>query len=497
MTGATRPPVPEAGKIVIMVDLTPLRSDGSNGGLKTAALSFLRGLAASRHPFSFVYLTSASSHREVRAFARGDDLIVCVREDEPWPGVRDMSFSREYFLPQPPADLPRYFGVDLCYSPFGALFYFSPGVPAISLIADLLHEDWPHGLDRAEREERMNYIGFSCANSSSIQCISRTGVESIRKHYNVPAEKLFYTYLPPHLPSPGPCAEKAGKPYFFYPANFWPHKNHDLLLTAYSIYRHRHGEEAWDLVLTGHPDANMARMNEFAGLLGLGGHVSFLGYVSREEMENLYRNAGALVFLSLHEGFGIPLLEAWHYGKPVISSDVFSLPEVGGESCHYVNPRDPQSIAESLSALSGSAVLAEELSLKGSQRLNLFNLEAEVEQLAQKILHFSQPAWKQERDRPGPLLELPTPADEKLWSFHFKPRNGKNGRSFSVCFGDCHLGSHSMDGDRDLRLHFRPAGRRLRIFAGEGGRIEAGDLFSEVRASLGNEIHLQLFQARP
>jgi len=85
--------------------------------------------------------------------------------------------------------------------------------------------------------------------------------------------------------------------------------------------------------------------------MGLQNDVYFIGYVPLELMPSLYREAFALVFPSLYEGFGIPLLEAMACGCPVITSNTSSMPEVCGDAAMYFNPNDEVSIKLSLQAL--------------------------------------------------------------------------------------------------------------------------------------------------
>lgn len=478
-------------KISVMVDLTPLRPGGSNGGLKPAVIELLRELGKDPHPFAFIYLTSASAHDRVRRFARDCDLIICVREDLPWSEVHNPAFSREFFLPNPAEDLPRQLGVDICYCPFGAISYFAEEIPVISLIADLIHLDWPFGLDPQELAWRTKYIGSACARASLIQSISRAGSEKITTCYGLEQGKVFYTYLPIHQrltnSTLAHSTEKKGnQPYFFYPANFWPHKNHELLFMAYNIYlRGTSGSAAWDLYLTGHADERMEEMRQWTRTLGIEHKTFFHGHVRNEELASLYAHAGCLVFPSLHEGFGIPPLEAWHHGIPAIVSGISPLTEIGGDACTYVNPKDPQSIAEAMTSASRAGD-SHALKIKlGKERLSLFDIRAETAVLAEKLRGL---ALRKHVDRsiagksPGtPLLELPSPMDSDLWTLCIKLQPNMPSFRFSIHLDSCPFGSHQGDGC-EIRIPCRPAGRRLQIFSAEplNPGVKACTLFSAI-----------------
>jgi glycosyltransferase involved in cell wall biosynthesis len=129
-------------------------------------------------------------------------------------------------------------------------------------------------------------------------------------------------------------------PFLLYPANPWPHKNHERLFAAFSRV-HRARPEL-RLILTG------------TGLERLGAvpkGVEVRGRVRREELAELYRTASALVFPSLYEGFGQPPLEAMASGTPVAVSRAGSLPEVCGDAALYFEPTSVDEIAEAILAV--------------------------------------------------------------------------------------------------------------------------------------------------
>lgn len=124
------------------------------------------------------------------------------------------------------------------------------------------------------------------------------------------------------------------KDFFLFPANLWPHKNHRRVLEAFSSFLDNSGRDM-EFVLTGHPDNWPTIRDDFPGL-----PVRHLGFVSSQLLSALFHKAVALVFFSLYEGFGIPLLEAFKHSTPVICSNTTSLPEVGGKAVLTCDPTD-------------------------------------------------------------------------------------------------------------------------------------------------------------
>lgn len=372
-------------RAIVAVDLVPLRPAGENGGLKPALFTLIRAVAAEADDsLVFVFLTNSASHRQVRELARPQDILICVLEDttHPYLQLRAGPATEFKIVPPPPADFIRTIDADLLYCPFGAATFHVPGIPTIALIVDLLHKDYPFTLTQAEISHRENYIRKTVSIATKIQCISRTGMGRLIEHYHVPRQVLFYTYLPVHVrlddasDNPSTAGEQVStRPFFFYPANLWLHKNHEILLLAFARYRHEAGETAWDLVLTFQEDDRAKYLRSIAQTLGISDHVHFAGFVTERELRRLWQKAGALVFPSLHEGFGIPLLEAMHYGVPIVSGDDFSLKEVAGDACRLVDARKPASLARALLEVSTNGQLRTELVRRGHERLQMFDLK--------------------------------------------------------------------------------------------------------------------------
>ena len=102
-------------------------------------------------------------------------------------------------------------------------------------------------------------------------------------------------------------------------------------------------------------------------------NIIYLGFISDEELAKVYNLASAFVFPSFYEGFGLPIIEAFACGTPVVSSDRSSLPEVGGDAVLYCNPDDTQDIAQKIQTLLEDTNLQKTLRKKGLQRAKLFS----------------------------------------------------------------------------------------------------------------------------
>jgi len=104
------------------------------------------------------------------------------------------------------------------------------------------------------------------------------------------------------------------------------------------------------------------------------------GYVDENEKAYLYQNCSVFAFPSLYEGFGLPLLEAFSYGKPVLTSRVSCMPEVAGEAAIYCDPFDSADIERCLEKLVNDKNFADNLVEKGFKRLSGFSWEKSVKE---------------------------------------------------------------------------------------------------------------------
>jgi len=453
-------------RLTIAVDLLPLRPGGENGGIKPAIFALLRAVRA-EGDLICVFLTNSTTHEEVRALAAPDDLLVCLGEE--LERARDKLPNEFKLIPVPPGFIKR-IAVDLLYCPFGATTFHASGVPTIALVADLLHRDFPSSLTEPEREVRESYIQKTVRVAAKLQCISRSAMERMVEHYQVPREKLFWTYLPIHrrLDRVAPAHDlpvAVGRPFFFYPANLWPHKNHEVLLRAYAEYQATAGPAAWDLVLTFQEDSRAPLLKSLTDDLGIAAQVHFAGFVTDEQLHRIWKEAGALVFPSLHEGFGIPLLEAMHFGVPIITGTDFSLKEIAGDACVPVDSHSPTSLAAALLEVSRNDQLRRELVKRGRERLQLFDLQVAATRLLEEFQSATQSARTFPRRPPRVfgVVTAPTPSSDERWKIEVSLKPAAFPRRFLFYLDDV-LFSSALPISSGTSIHSffcRPQGRLL------------------------------------
>ena len=145
-----------------------------------------------------------------------------------------------------------------------------------------------------------------------------------------------------------------------------------MLLTAFGIYLNRNPDSDCDLVFTGASSEAAQDLKNSAEKMGLGRRVRFLDYLPDSALAAVYQNCTAMIYPSLYEGFGVPLLEAFQFGVPVLCSRAASLPEVAGEAALYFDPRKPVEIVETLETLFQTPELSHTLASRAQERLKIY-----------------------------------------------------------------------------------------------------------------------------
>jgi glycosyltransferase involved in cell wall biosynthesis len=230
--------------------------------------------------------------------------------------------------------------------------------PAATTVHDVQHEVFPEFFSRAELAYRRLVYGWTVRRSRIVIAISEHARSELVERLGLDPARVRAIPLGIDHDRFFPTGEPR-QPFLLYPAVAWPHKNHATLFEAFALLRRERPELR--LVLTG---AGHEKLRLPPG-------VESRGRVSDDELVELYRRAAALVFPSLYEGFGLPVLEAMACGCPVAAADATSLPEVAGGAAELFDPRDREDLAAAIErALRGERVEA------GLARARLFTWEA-------------------------------------------------------------------------------------------------------------------------
>ena len=191
----------------------------------------------------------------------------------------------------------------------------------------------------------------------------------------------FAAEVPPQAVERARSHHGIRSPSLLFLGNLNPKKNIGTLIEALGRL-HWDGQASCQLILAGKPTAHRDALEAAIRRHGLQAQVRFVGFVPDEDLPLLYRAVDALVFPSLFEGFGLPVLEAMACGTPVVASNTSSLPEVAGDAALLVDPLDAGAMAAAIRRLLEDAALRRELIARGLQRARAWSWE----RAAQRVL---------------------------------------------------------------------------------------------------------------
>jgi glycosyltransferase involved in cell wall biosynthesis len=242
----------------------------------------------------------------------------------------------------------------------------------ITFIPDMQHDERPEFFAPDVLRFRRLGFGHLLAKSGAIATMTEFSRRTILRNAWTASNDVFLA--PPSVLNAKQPSDTSSPPwlseldrfkkFFFFPANAWPHKNHERLFEAFARALPRL-PGGTGLVLTG---SSPVDLKAFADL-----PVLHLGYVLQSHLRLLYERSSALAFFSMYEGFGMPLLEAFHHGTPVICSNIPALTEVGGDAVLACSPTDADAMAALMVRIAGDAELARELVTKGKTRLTRYD----------------------------------------------------------------------------------------------------------------------------
>jgi len=264
--------------------------------------------------------------------------------------------------------------INLFFSPVAEGMLF-PSIPQIITVHDLIPLKYP----KVSPKWRYYYLYIlplilrQCCQIISISEHTKKDLietyhlnpESIRVVYNGYDDNLFSPQ-----PNPDILTKYNLERYFLYVGDMRYYKNLDRALSAFELLPNKN----YQFVITGRKDDFFyPQLKNKVDLLSAKERIIFLDYVPTEDLPSLYSMAQSLVFVSLYEGFGLPILEAMACGCPVITGDRTALPEVGGDSVVYVDPKNIDDIAQGMQEIITNTKLRNNLIEGGLARAKLFS----------------------------------------------------------------------------------------------------------------------------
>jgi len=291
------------------------------------------------------------------------------------------------------------FNVDLMIYPAPTTVCLKQKFPYIVCVHDLQHRinpQFPEVSQKGERQKREFLYKNCLKKATTIIAESETGKKHIQKFYKIPGSKIaVLPYIPPtYLKTkiePGflkKVRKKYSLPqkYIFYPAQFWPHKNHKTIIRALATLKKR--GVSVKAVFVGQKMEKWGeykRVMKLANKLKVKKQIKHLGYVKNKEMIALYKMAICLVMPTFFGPTNIPPLEAFYLGCPAITSSIEGIKEQVGKAAVLINPVDKKALAEAILKIYKDPKLRTKLKKAGYQKIKSWTAKDFAEKLERII----------------------------------------------------------------------------------------------------------------
>ncbi|WFU12161.1 glycosyltransferase family 1 protein (plasmid) [Rhizobium sp. CB3090] len=277
-------------------------------------------------------------------------------------------------------------GLDVFWGPAHRLPHFlSSEIPRVVTIHDLV---W---VDAGETMRLRSWLGDRLLMKPALRSADRIVADSystakqIERHFpGLGKIEVIYpglTSLPAASQSTILQSNRIDREYALFVGTLEPRKNLPNLLLAYASLPQNVRDNLL-MVVAGGAGWKLPDLARRIGELRLEKDVRLTGYVADADLRTLYENARFLAMPSLYEGFGFPIIEANSLGIPVLTSNISSMPEVGGKAAFLVNPFDVSSVADGLKRLGTETILLERLATEARTNAQRFNWGKSSEKLA-------------------------------------------------------------------------------------------------------------------
>lgn len=281
---------------------------------------------------------------------------------------------------------------DLFLSPDGYLS-LSSKIPSLVVMHDLNFEHYPQDLPFLERKYYRHFFPLYAKKADRIATVSEFSRKDIVEQYNIQPEKIDVVYNGVNE-SYCPLEERTkietitkytqGAEYFVYVGALNPRKNLVNLFKAFDLYKNKYVSNT-KLVIVGVKMYWTPAIKESYEQMTNKLDVIFTGRLAVDELHKVLASALAMTYVSYFEGFGIPIVEAFSCGVPVISSNISSLPEIAGDAALKIDPFSPEEISEAMNLISSNENLRKTLIEKGLKRSEMFSWQKSADRLWESI----------------------------------------------------------------------------------------------------------------
>lgn len=332
---------------------------GGVGGSETYLRNLMRALAALDTPHQFTVFTNRETDRDVAP----SHPHWRVRQT----GVRAVNRPARLIYEQTVLPL-RCAGLDVLFCPGFTAPAIAP-CPTVTTIHDLQHKRHPEYFQWFERPFWNYFVWQAVHTSARLVAVSEQTRADVVHFYSIPSDKVAVVWHGVEEEFFAVGERRQGRQpesVLLCPATTHPHKNHALLLRSFQQFHAAHPE--WRLVMTGVGGLADRAVREQIAALGLESHVRILGWLPREELYRWFETAGAVVYPSTFEGFGMPVVEALAAGIPVACSDIEPLRTIAADAALLFDPASEAGLLQALERVTTDEPLRARLTHAGPLR---------------------------------------------------------------------------------------------------------------------------------
>ncbi len=262
-------------------------------------------------------------------------------------------------------------------------------VPTVMTCHDLVPLHFPEQVPLLHRHYLLHFLPKFLRRADHVLTVSEYVRNDIAQTCGIPLDKISAVYngcregfLPLEEREKQAVREKfaAGTPYFFYSGAIHPRKNIPRLIHAFDLFKKKTSAPT-KLLLAGRFAWQTGEVRSAYEQAKHRSDIHFLGYVSEEYLPRLTAAATAMAYVSLSEGFGLPMLEAMHCDTPVLAANSSCLPEIAGNAAMLVDPLSETAIAEGLEKLWSDEGFAQKLVENGRAQREKFSWDRAAEEV--------------------------------------------------------------------------------------------------------------------
>ncbi|MEK9772120.1 MAG: glycosyltransferase family 1 protein [Opitutae bacterium] len=384
-----------------------------SGGAFHASCTALKILSKSNNKYNFFYYTFDKSNTSfadekinLLQFGIRERLIFKLRQN-----LRINRILTKFKILEPFDSKFEKDGIDLVYftNPSSICLYLER-LNYMLPIWDTCHRDhpeFPEVRNGFEFEAREDFLKKALPKATAVIAESEWGRDTLIRRYSLDEERVYCVRMPASVNILEANAEESfcpfehasipdNQPFIFYPAQFWPHKNHRLIIDALAHLKNKFNMTVY-AVFCGTDCGNLDTTLDYAAKKKVSNLVKYLGYVPDNQMPLYYKNSLALVMPSYFGPTNMPPMEAFAIGTPVVVSDLPGFKEQIGNAGLQVEPTDYAGLASILKHLHENQTFRDQLIAKGKERFESFSDKERIKTLDQIFEKFSykNSLWKE------------------------------------------------------------------------------------------------------